>query len=176
MIGQEIFQSGAIPGDTDFRIFRDYGNIPGLDIAYVKNGYIYHTKYDTEDRIPSGSIQRAGDNVLAVVKYLGHSNILAHTEESNKGSVVFFDLLGLCLVYYPEWIGIILNIAVVSISIGSTVNKARNSFQYGVTSKMYLSQLGFTFLIQLMGCVASYMVVTVIAFFLDTVGMYKYSQ
>ena len=109
---------------------------------------------------------------MAVVKYLGHSNILAHTEESNKGSVVFFDLLGLCLVYYPEWIGIILNIAVVSISIGSTVNKAKNSFQYGVTSKMYLSQLGFTFLIQLMGCVASYMVVTVIAFFLDTVGMY----
>ena len=107
---------------------------------------------------------------MAVVKYLGHSNILAHTEESNKGSVVFFDLLGLCLVYYPEWIGIILNIAVVSISIGSTVNKAKNSFQYGVTTKMYLSQLGFTFLIQLMGCVASYVVVTLIAFFLDTVG------
>ena len=64
MIGQEIFQSGAIPGDTDFRIFRDYGNIPGLDIAYVKNGYIYHTKYDTEDRIPSGSIQRAGNNLF----------------------------------------------------------------------------------------------------------------
>ena len=64
----------------------------------------------------------------------------------------------------------------VSISIGSTVNKAKNSFQYGVTSKMYLSQLGFTFLIQLMGCVASYMVVTVIAFFLDTVGMYELSK
>ena len=68
VIGQEIFQSGAIPGDTDFRIFRDYGNIPGLDIAYVKNGYIYHTKYDTEDRIPSGSIQRAGDNLFREIQ------------------------------------------------------------------------------------------------------------
>ena len=65
-----------------------------MDIAYVKNGYIYHTKYDTEDRIPSGSIQRAGDNVLAVVKYLGNSDVLAHTEDSNRGSIVFFDLLG----------------------------------------------------------------------------------
>ena len=109
-------------------------------------------------------------STLAVVRYLGQSDILAHTEESNKGSVVFFDLLGLCLVYYPEWLGIILNIAVVVVSIGSTINKARNSFQYGVTTKMYLSQLGFTFLIQLMGCVASYVVVTLIAFFLDTVG------
>lgn len=170
VIGQEIFQSGVIPGDTDFRIFRDYGKIPGLDIAYVKNGYIYHTKYDTEDRIPSGSIQRAGDNVLAVVKYLGNSDVLTHTEASNKGSIVFFDLLGLCLIYYPEWLGILINIAVVVVSVGITANKARNSFQYGVTTGIYLRQLGYTFLIQIMGCVASFAVVTFIALLLDATG------
>lgn len=170
VIGQEIFQSGVIPGDTDFRIFRDHGKIPGLDIAYVKNGYIYHTKYDTEDRIPSGSIQRAGDNVLAVVKHLGDSEILAHTEDSNKGSIVFFDLLGLCLIYYPEWIGIIVNICVIVASVGITVNKTINSFQYGVTSKTYLKQLGYTLLTQIMGCVASFAVVTFIALILDATG------
>ena len=50
-----------------FRIFRDYGHIPGLDIAFVRDGYIYHTEYDTSERIALASIQRAGDNVLAVL-------------------------------------------------------------------------------------------------------------
>jgi hypothetical protein len=41
----------------------------------MRNGYVYHTKYDTEEAIPAGSIQRAGDNVLAVVKYLADSDV-----------------------------------------------------------------------------------------------------
>lgn len=32
VIGEELFQSGVLPSDTDFRIFRDYGHLKGIMI------------------------------------------------------------------------------------------------------------------------------------------------
>uniref|UniRef100_A0A8C5DPR4 Endoplasmic reticulum metallopeptidase 1 n=1 Tax=Gouania willdenowi TaxID=441366 RepID=A0A8C5DPR4_GOUWI len=109
VVGQEVFQSGIIPSDTDFRIYRDFGNIPGIDLAFIENGFIYHTKYDTANRILTDSIQRAGDNILAVLKHLVTSEKLANTSEYRHGNMVFFDLLGVVVVAYPARVGSILN-------------------------------------------------------------------
>ncbi|KAM4634232.1 endoplasmic reticulum metallopeptidase 1 [Polymixia lowei] len=109
VVGQEVFQSGIIPSDTDFRIYRDFGNIPGIDLAFIENGFIYHTKYDTADRILTDSIQRAGDNILAVLKHLVMSEKLSDSSEYRHGNMVFFDLLGVVVVAYPARVGTILN-------------------------------------------------------------------
>ena len=81
-----------------------------MDLAYVANGYVYHTNYDTPAAVTPGSIQRAGDNILAVAKSIVNSPFLVDPGEYRHGAMVFFDFLGLVMVHYPERIGVVLNI------------------------------------------------------------------
>ena len=74
--------------------------------------------------------------------------MLADTASQSTGSVVFFDFLGLCMIHYPEWVGIVANIVVVVVSVYITVDKVQNSYKYGVSPGVYLRQLGYTFLVQ----------------------------
>lgn len=110
--GEELFQSGLIPSDTDFRIFRDYGHIPGMDFAHVMNGYRYHTKYDSIDFVPGAVLQRTGDNILALVRRIGDSAELQQTEMHAHGRSVYFDVLGVWFVVYSEWHAKTLNLLV----------------------------------------------------------------
>ena len=43
----------------------------------INSGCNTPVQYDTEDRIPAGSVQRAGDNLLAVVRSIVNSEQLA---------------------------------------------------------------------------------------------------
>ncbi|KAI1720106.1 peptidase family m28 domain-containing protein [Ditylenchus destructor] len=110
VIAQEVFQSGIIPSDTDFRVFRDYGRVSGLDIAYYRNGWVYHTEFDVPQSISTGSVQRSGENVLALTKALISSPYLkqpANFQEGNRW--VFYDVIGLFTIFYEVEQGAMIN-------------------------------------------------------------------
>ncbi|XP_060655349.1 endoplasmic reticulum metallopeptidase 1-like [Drosophila nasuta] len=111
-VGEEIFQSGIMPSDTDFRQFVNYGNIPGLDMAQCFNGYVYHTVYDTIDVIPLESFQNTGDNILSLVRGLANATELYDTSDQKTGHAVFFDFLGLYFFHYSEATGEYLNFGI----------------------------------------------------------------
>lgn len=120
-VAEEMFQNHLIPSDTDFRIFRDHGRIPGLDMANQYNGYVYHTVYDRPEIIPLGSLQNTGDNLLALIQEIANSTELANPEEYSEGHTVYFDFMGMLLVFYSETEGIILNVLVASASVAACI-------------------------------------------------------
>ncbi|KAF7287971.1 hypothetical protein GWI33_000031 [Rhynchophorus ferrugineus] len=113
--GEEIFQSGIIPSDTDFRIFRDFGGLVGLDMAFIKDGYRYHTSYDDGD-FPLGSYQHAGDNVLSLLKDLANSPEL-YDKIPSEGKSVYFDVFGLFFVNYTTTLASAINIVAIGLSL-----------------------------------------------------------
>lgn len=113
-VSEEIFQSGIIPSDTDFRIFRDFGKVAGMDFAHASKGYRYHTKFDSIDFLSIGVLQRTGENILGLVDSIANSYELDDiTKYENDSSAVYFDFLGFFFVHYPDYIGVIINFAVV---------------------------------------------------------------
>jgi hypothetical protein len=54
-----------------------------------------------------------GDNILAVLKYLATSDMLASSSEYRHGNMVFFDVFGLFVIAYPSRIGSVINYMVV---------------------------------------------------------------
>ncbi len=97
VVGQDLFQSGAIHSETDFRVYRDRGGLTGLDMALYQDGYAYHTALDRVSRLEPGSLQHMGDNTLAVARELA-SLELPTTSDPEPG--VYYDLAGLVMVSY----------------------------------------------------------------------------
>lgn len=118
-VAEEVFQSGLIPSDTDFRIFRDFGNVPGMDFAHMIEGYRYHTKYDNIDYLSLPVLQRTGDNILSLTREMVNSEELANAqnEETAKGFSVFFDFMGLLFVCYSTDAAITINTLVAILAV-----------------------------------------------------------
>ncbi|CEG35116.1 endoplasmic reticulum [Plasmopara halstedii] len=100
IIAQELFQSGIIPADTDYRIYRDFGFVAGMDFAYIANGYVYHTALDDVSRIQLGSIQRLGENIVGIVNVLGNEpGRLEKVANNLQTSRAFFaDVMGFTMI------------------------------------------------------------------------------
>ncbi|KAF8625164.1 hypothetical protein AX15_005531 [Amanita polypyramis BW_CC] len=101
ILANEIFSSGVILSDTDFRQFEQYLNVTGLDMAVVGNSYLYHMRKDLVENIQPGVAQHMAENVLALVKYLSsdRSPLPTLTEGYAPPSTVFFSHIGVFVIY-----------------------------------------------------------------------------
>eukprot|EP00922_Rhytidocystis_sp_ex-Travisia-forbesii_P066983 GHVS01099551.1.p1 GENE.GHVS01099551.1~~GHVS01099551.1.p1 ORF type:complete len:812 (-),score=111.00 GHVS01099551.1:1059-3446(-) len=120
-VSQDLFQAGLIPGDTDFRIFRDFLGAQGMDFAIAGIGYNYHTVRDQLEMMPPGTIQRYGETIHAVAQAASRDMLeryqqswsavkdslkpISATFYSSSDSYYYFDILGYWFVLLPvSWL------------------------------------------------------------------------
>ncbi|KAG8237643.1 hypothetical protein J437_LFUL013621, partial [Ladona fulva] len=166
-LAQEIFQSGIIPGDTDFRIFRDFGNISGLDFAWSSNGYVYHTSLDSAVQVPAGTLQRTGENILALVRHLTSSHELARTKEIDSlrpGQPVYFDVLGAGVARWPMIAGDAISFSsIVAATLSVVCYGLASSRAQGIAFRLSVRQLGMCILTQMGACLIALLVAATVA-------------
>ncbi|KAI9630233.1 hypothetical protein KEM48_014156 [Puccinia striiformis f. sp. tritici PST-130] len=102
VIATEVFRTGLIASDTDFRQFAQYGNLTGLDMAIMQNSYLYHTTQDIPSKIQPGTIQHMGENTMALLKHLTSSSADLTNIKPAADTVFFSALGGLIFVMYSK--------------------------------------------------------------------------
>nr|XP_039261257.1 endoplasmic reticulum metallopeptidase 1-like [Styela clava] len=179
-VGQDLFQAGIIPSDTDFRIFRDHGHIPGVDLAYIRNGYVYHTYHDVPAMIQPGCIQRAGENIHGVVRHFVQSteSLLKDPATYRHGKVAYFDVLGLTLVVIPlRLLSFINYFAIVSV-LAYIGRRMFHSQVTGYSSFQYSSKLIKAVAVNILGYASCFLFLAILAAVLtkNNLSLMWYSQ
>ncbi|CAH2251766.1 jg13774 [Pararge aegeria aegeria] len=110
-LGEFLFSNRIIPSDTDFRIWRDFGDIMGVDIAFVQWGHIYHTRNDRPELINDGVMQNAGNMLLPLVRDLADYEGLVNRVP--RSTAVYFDYMGWFLITFTRSAALAVDIIVV---------------------------------------------------------------
>ncbi|KAJ3254880.1 hypothetical protein HK103_006776 [Boothiomyces macroporosus] len=121
-LSNDVFGTGLILSDTDFRQFVQYGNLVGLDFAFYQNSYQYHTTMDTIENIQAGSIQHFGDNIYSILEHIVNLDKLDFEFDSNT---VYYDLMGYSMVQYDKSVANVVHYVVVVISLLVCLNQSR---------------------------------------------------
>jgi len=85
-----------LPNDTDLTVFKRAG-IAGINFAYLGDATHYHTPLDSFASVDEGSVQRRGDQVLAMVRAFGNAPL----EPRGPANAVWFDVLAAFVVWWP---------------------------------------------------------------------------
>ncbi|KAG0095497.1 hypothetical protein BGZ93_005811 [Podila epicladia] len=119
VMGNDLFGTGVILSDTDFRQFVEYGKLTGLDMAVYKNSYLYHTHLDVDEHTERGLPQHMGENTLALTTYIADNISLEDLDKTS--SVVYFDVFGLFFVMYSMKAATIAHIALALLALWTVV-------------------------------------------------------
>jgi hypothetical protein len=85
-----------LPNNTDLTVFKR-AERAGINFAYIGGGTQYHTPLDDFAHVDPGSVQRRGDQALAMVRAFAAADLGA----AAPGAAVWFDVFAAFVVWWP---------------------------------------------------------------------------
>ncbi len=82
---------------SDFDVIRE-ASLPGFNVAFFRGSAIYHTEYDTPQRLHVDGMAHHGAIALGIVRHFGAEDLAA---AEDTGDTVFFTVPGYRLVRHP---------------------------------------------------------------------------
>jgi hypothetical protein len=84
-----------LPNNTDFTVFAANG-FEGLNFAYIEGAARYHTEGDSIENLDRASLAHHGENMLALTRELGGTDLTALTADHDD---TYFRVFGLTVSY-----------------------------------------------------------------------------
>ena len=89
-----------LPNDTDLTVFKRAG-LAGVGFANIGRPVHYHTPLDTLANLTPSTLQHHGDHVLSMARALGAADL-----RQTSGNAVWFDVLSLFVIWWPQSISL----------------------------------------------------------------------
>ncbi|MEA2164104.1 MAG: hypothetical protein QOK37_2231 [Thermoanaerobaculia bacterium] len=86
-----------LPNDTDLTVFKRAG-LAGIGFANIGRPVQYHTPLDNIENVTLSTLQHHGDHVLAMTRAFAAADL----RQTSRGNAVWFDVLSLFVVWWPQ--------------------------------------------------------------------------
>lgn len=94
-----------IPNDTDLTIFRQDGDINGLNFAFIGDHYDYHTELDSYERLDRNTLAHQGSYLMPLLNHFGNLDMTDRVMVDKGDDLVYFPLPIVKMVSFPfSWL------------------------------------------------------------------------
>lgn len=101
-----------LPNDTDLTVFREDGDLDGLNFAFIDDHYDYHTAHDTYDRMDKNTVAHQGSYIMPLLHHFSNADL---TNLKSNTDYIYFNVPFFKLVSYPfSWIWSMLAFAIIA--------------------------------------------------------------
>jgi hypothetical protein len=94
-----------IPNDTDLTIFRQDGDINGLNFAFIGDHYDYHTELDSYERLDRNTLAHQGSYLMPLLNHFSNLDMTNRVMVDKGDDLVYFPLPIVKMVSFPfSWL------------------------------------------------------------------------